>query len=181
MPTDAAMDADVYPPECTANYAAVQHSKYEMCLLHDEDDLEEQPLDLKDLEPTPENFAAVVAECNRLRNDNRRLQATLFNLDSHMDEVVNNCEKVVAESNFRFKKAINSLMHMDTSLRALKKESSKQARHLADVTSERNILRRQLDSALNELKNLKTCSLSWVRGGNKVARVQEGLTTPRRM
>lgn len=48
------------------------------------------------------------------------------------------------------------------------------------MTSERNILQRQLDAAKRELKSLKTCSLSWVRETSKVARVQETLATPRR-
>lgn len=62
----------------------------------------------------------------------------------------------------------------------IRKESSWRARQLEQVISERNHLDRQLDAAKRELKSLKTCSLSWVREGSKVARVQETLATPRR-
>lgn len=172
LPAKPSVDSDLCVPDCP--------TKYDVDMSSDDGDMEEIPLDLAGLKPTSENFAAVVAECSRLRGDKRRLQASLYTLDAEMEEVACQCEKVVAETNSKFRRAINSLMHMDTSMHALRKESSWQARQLAKVTSERNLLQRQLEAAKCELKSLKTCSLTWVRESSQPARVQEALATPRR-
>lgn len=49
-----------------------------------------------------------------------RMQASLYKLDREMESVVLDCERVVAESNYRFKQAIKSLAQMDATMRNLR-------------------------------------------------------------
>ncbi|GMH37069.1 hypothetical protein BSKO_04942 [Bryopsis sp. KO-2023] len=146
-------------------------SKYSVDLLSDDCESDDLRLDLEMLEPTGENFAAVVAECGRLRSDKRRLQKTLNKLDAQMERVACECENVLGESNFRFKMAINTLAQLESTVKSLRGDIDKQGRHVAELTMERNMLQRQLDSAHQELRKSKS---------NSFIRIREDLATPRR-
>lgn len=64
LPAKPSVDSDLCVPDCP--------TKYDVDMSSDDEDIQDIPLDLAALKPTSENFAAVVAECSRLRTDKRR-------------------------------------------------------------------------------------------------------------
>lgn len=68
LPAKPSVDSDLFVPDCP--------TKYDVDMSSDDGDIEDIPLDLAELKPTSENFAAVVAECSRLRSDKRRYTST---------------------------------------------------------------------------------------------------------
>lgn len=110
------------------------------------------PLGLEALEHSPENFGAVVAECQRLREENRKLQNTLLDFDGQMEALTSECEEILRTTNKRFQAALRSVKYMDTVVQSLREELDNKVRVNTDLELERNLLQRRLGEALNELR-----------------------------
>lgn len=110
------------------------------------------PLGLEALEHSPENFGAVVAECQRLREENRKLQNTLLDFDGQMEALTSECEEILRNTNKRFQAALRSVKYMDTVVQSLREELDNKVRVNTDLELERNLLQRRLGEALNELR-----------------------------
>eukprot|EP00803_Ostreobium_quekettii_P000418 evm.model.scf_443EXC.1 EVM.evm.TU.scf_443EXC.1 scf_443EXC:8454-9995(+) len=115
-------------------------------------DASDGQLDLEALEPSEANFALLLAECNRLKNEKRRMQQMMLEYDGQMEALASECQAIVAATNRRFVGAARKVKYMDKVVLSLREELDKKVRSNTNLELERKVLQHELSEAVSELE-----------------------------